>query len=164
MMIDNSMIDRDSVFRVGKVVSVQGRRVRIAVDKLKNGSHLLFRGGLVRNVAVGSYVKIVKGFVELVAKIDGEVVEEDRGVSSGYRRDVDRLSRQLEVSLVGYMEEGRFERGVREMPLLENECYILTEDEFGLIHSFVAKDDEALRIGTLAMEITQPMDVGVNAI
>ena len=155
------MIDQEAVFRVGRVVSVDGRRVRIAVDKLKNGSHLLYRGGLVRNVAVSSYVKIVKGFVELIAKVDGEVVQEDRGVASTYRRGVDSLSRQLDVSLIGYIEDERFERGVREMPLLDNECFILTEEEYGLIHPFVS---EPLDIGTLAMEPTQPVAVGINAI
>lgn len=163
-MIEENVLDEDAVFRVGRVVSVDGRRVRVAVDKLKNGSHLLYLGGLVRNVAVASYVKIVKGFVELIAKVDGEIVEEDRAAPSAYRRGVDALSRQLDVSLVGYIEDGRFERGVREMPLLDNECFILTEDEFGLIHTFVAGGDEPLEIGALAMEPTQPVCVGIDSI
>ena len=57
-MIEDIVLDQDAVFRVGRVVSVDGRRVRIAVDKFKNGSHLLYRGGLVRNVAVSSYTPV----------------------------------------------------------------------------------------------------------
>lgn len=163
-MIDQWSLDQEAAFRVGRVVSVDGRRVRVAVDKLKNGSHLLYRDGLVRNVSVASYVKIVKGFVELIAKVDGEVVAEDRGASVRLRRAVDPLSRQLDVSLVGYIEGGRFERGVREMPLLDNECFILSEAEFGLIHTFVAPEDEPLAVGALAMEPTQSVSVGINAI
>lgn len=163
-MIEEAVLEQDAVFRVGRVISVDGRRVRIAVDKLKNSSHLLYRGGLVRNVAVAGYIKIVKGFVELIAKVDGEVVQEDRTTSTAYRRGVDPLARQLDVSLVGYIDRGRFERGVREMPLLDNECFILTEREFELIHTFVDSDDVALTIGSLAMEPTQPVSVGVNAI
>ena len=68
------------------------------------------------------YLKIVKGFSELIAQVGGEVVEEDRVASAVYRRGVDPMSRQLQVSLTGYIEGGRFERGVREMPLLDNEC------------------------------------------
>lgn len=163
-MIEDVVLDQNAVFRVGRVVSVEGRRVRVAVDKLKNGSHLLYRGGLLRNIAVSSYVKIVKGFVELIAKVDGEVVEEDRSAVSAYRRGVDPLSRQLDVSLIGYIEDERFKRGVREMPLLDNECFILTEEEYGLIHTFVSDSDQPLEIGTLAMEPTQPIAVGINAI
>jgi DNA helicase HerA-like ATPase len=161
---EEPLLEQDTVFRVGRVVSVEGRRVSIAVDKLKNGSHLLYRGGIVRNVAVASYVKIVKGFEELIAKVDGEVVREDRSASAAYRRGVDTLARQLDVSLIGYLEKGRFERGVREMPLLDNECFILTEPEFELIHTFVDKGDTALVIGSLAMEPTQQVAVGVDAI
>jgi len=163
-MFEGDQLEQDTVFRVGRVVSVEGRQVRVAVDKLKNSSHLLFQGGIVRNVAVGGYLKIVKGFSELIAKVDGEVIEEDRGASAVYRRGVDPMSRQLQVSLIGYIERGRFERGVREMPLLDNQCFILTEAEFRLIHTFVDDSDAPIEIGALAMEPTQAVSVGVNAI
>lgn len=163
-MFEGDILEQDTVFRVGRVVAVEGRQVRVAVDKLKNSSHLLFQGGIVRNVAVGGYLKIVKGLTDMVAKVDGELIEEDRGASAVYRRGVDPMSRQLQVSLIGYIEGGRFERGVREMPLLGNECFILTEDEFGLIHAFVEDSDTPIEIGVLAMESTQPVSVGVNAI
>lgn len=163
-MFEGEVLEQDTVFRVGRVVSVEGRQVRVAVDKLKNSSHLLFQGGIVRNVAVGSYLKIVKGFSELIAKVDGEVITEDRNASTVYRRGVDPMSRQLQVSLIGYIEGGRFVRGVREMPLLDNECFILTEEEFGLIHTFVEDSDTPIEIGVLAMEPMQSVSVGVNAI
>lgn len=163
-MFEGDLVEQDTVFRVGRVVSVEGRQVRVAVDKLKNSSHLLFKGGIVRNVSVGGYLKIIKGFAELIAKVDGEVIAEDRGASAMYRRGVDPMSRQLQVSLIGYIEGGRFERGVREMPLLDNECFILTESEFGLIHTFVEDSDTPIGIGVLAMEPTQAVSVGVNAI
>lgn len=164
MLDESAKLQRDDVFRIGRVLSVDGRRVRITVDKLKNSSHLLYKGGLVRNVAVASYVKITKGFVELIAKVDGEHIEEDIGASGIYARAADRLTRVLDVSLVGYLERGKFERGVREMPLLDNECFILSEEEFGRIHEFVGDADTAITLGTLAMEPMQQVSVGVNAI
>lgn len=161
---EDAALQRDAVFSIGRVLSVEGRRVRVAVDKLKNSSHLLYQGGVVRNVAVASYIKITKGFVELVASVDGEQVREDSSASNEYRRTVDSLARQLDVSLIGYLEEGKFVRGIRELPLLDNECFILNEEEFQAIHAFVADTDTSLPIGTLAMEPTQPVSVGVNAI
>lgn len=163
-VFEGDVLARDTVFRVGRVVSVDGRRVSVAVDNLKNSSHLLFQGGIVRNVAVGSYLKIVKGFSELVAKVEGEVITEDRTASPVYKRGDDAMSRHLDVSLIGYIEGGRFSRGVREMPLLHNECFILREDEFRLVHTFVEDADTPLEIGVLAMEPTQPVFVGVSAI
>ena len=163
-MIDEDLLQDESVFRVGTVAGVEGRRVRLAVDKLKNGSHLLYKGAIVRNVAVGSYVKIVKGFSEMIAKVDGEHVREDRGAGSGYRRAVDPLARTLDVSLVGFLDGGRFQRGVRELPLLHNECYILTAAEFASVHQFVTPEVPSLPIGVLATEPTQTVAVGIDDI
>jgi DNA helicase HerA-like ATPase len=164
MRIDLDEGDADVVFKIGRVVSVQGRTVQIAVDKMKNGSHLLYQGNLLRNTSVGGYVKITKGFSEIIAKVDGERVEEDKFASQSYRRNSDKISRVLEVSLIGFLERGDFERGVREMPLLDNECFLLTEDEFERIHNFVSKADTALPIGHLAMEPGQAVQVGIDAI
>ena len=154
----------DAVFSVGRVVSVEGRKIRVSVDKVKNGAHLLYKGELVRNVSVGSFVKIAKGFVELVASVDGEKIIEDRSASSNYRRNADRINRELELSLVGYLEGDKFRRGVREMPLLDNECFILTEQELGCIHTFVEAAKPSLPLGTLALEPTQAVSVGVDEI
>ncbi|GAB2506804.1 ATP-binding protein [Microbacterium petrolearium] len=161
---DEAHLQRDAVFSVGKVVSVEGRRVRVAVDKLKNSSHLIYKGDIVRNVAVGSYVKITKGFNELVAVVDGERVDEDRSASKDYRRSADTFSRALDVSLIGYLENDEFYRGVREMPLLDNECFILTEEEFEAIHTFTGDGDMSLAVGVLAMEPTQNIKIAVDGI
>ena len=61
----------DSIFKIGKVTSVDGRVVSVTVDKAKNTSHLVFRGELLKNVAVGSYIKIAKGFTSIIGKVDG---------------------------------------------------------------------------------------------
>lgn len=161
---EHELLEQDAVFSVGRVVAVKGRHVHIAVDKQKNSSHLLYKGQVVRNVAVGSYIKIAKGFSELVASVEGEHIEEDRSPSQDYRRPEDSLSRQLQVSLIGYFESGKFVRGVRELPLLDNECFILTESEFHSIHDSVAVGDTGLSLGTLAFEPTQSVEVGVNTI
>jgi len=163
-MIDEDLLQDESVFRVGTVAAVEGRRVRISVDKLKNGSHLLYKGDIVRNVAVGSYVKIVKGFSAMIAKVDGEHVREDRAAFGGYQRTVDPLARSLDVSLVGFLEDGGFERGIRELPLLDNECFILTTAEFESVHRFATAGVPALSIGVLATEPTQTVAVGIDDI
>ncbi|WP_298891683.1 ATP-binding protein [uncultured Serinicoccus sp.] len=162
-MIDHELLTRDAVFRVGEVVGIQGRTVRIRVDKAKNGAHLIYRGRLLRNVGVGGYLKITKGFAELVAKVDGEEVAEARG-GDAYRSSRDRVERILTVSLIGFMSGGHFRRGVRELPLVGNESFLLDEDEFDRIHSFVDSTDRAVTIGQLAMEHGQDVRVGVNAL
>lgn len=158
--------DQDALaaFWVGKVVAVEGRRVRVAVDKLKNGSHALHRGAVIRNASVGGYVKIAKGFADLVAKVDGEFISEDRQASDAYARMGSRVARVLQLSLVGYLEGETFHRGVRELPLLDNDCFVLSDSEFRSVHRFARPNTPTIRLGTVATEPTQPVDLEVDAV
>jgi len=162
-MADERQYVDDAIFRVGRVVGVEGRTVRIRVDKAKNGSHLLYRGKVLRNVSVGGYLKITKGFTEIIVKVDGESVT-DMGGDSQYRSRRDGIDRVLAVSLVGYFSGEGFTRGVKELPLVDNECYLLSDDEFDRVHNFIGDGDVALRIGRLAMEEGHSVRVGVNAL
>lgn len=154
-----------SVFRIGRVVEISGRTVRISVDKSKNGSHLLYQGKTLRNVSVGGYIKIAKGFYDIIAKVDGEVVTEDNDRRSFYSSKRSHIDRTLTVSMLGYFDsEGKFRRGVKELPLINNDCFLLTQAEFDEIHSFVGPDDVALSIGSLAMEKGQHVNIGVDAV
>lgn len=155
-------LEGDAVFRVGRVSRISGRRVQVRVDKEKNSSHLFYRGELVRNVSVGSYVKITKGFSELVGQVDGESVAEDPAASGGYGRPSDRVLRTLEISLVGFIQRGRFERGVRELPLLDNECFVLRSHEVRAIHDIGDSGRPRLALGVLATEPTQPVWIDVD--
>ena len=163
-MLDERLLDLDAALRVGRVTAVEGRRVKVAVDKLKNGSHSLYAGAVLRNAGVGGYLKIAKGFTRLIAKVDGEYIHEDRLASDRYGRSVDRIARTLEVSLVGYLEDRGFQRGVRELPLLDNECFVLTYEEFRAVHQFAPPGRPTFRIGALATEPTQSVDLGVDDI
>ena len=61
--INNKHILKDSVFKVGKVTSVEGRFIKVTVDKSKNPSHLLYKGGLLKNISVGSGVAPIFGYL-----------------------------------------------------------------------------------------------------
>ena len=75
-MID-ARLQQEAVLRVGEVTEVTGRRISVTVDKDKNLSELFFEGDLIRNVAVGSYIDIRKGFFSLIGKVDGEFARPD---------------------------------------------------------------------------------------
>jgi DNA helicase HerA-like ATPase len=156
---------RDSVFRIGKVISVDGRSVDVSVDKSKNTSHLVFKGELIKNVSVGSYIKIVKGFTKIICKVDGEFIKEDYRFPEGdFHSERDRIKRTLKVSLLGFFDGDTFKRGIREMPLIDNECYILDRREFDAVHHFVGDKDKPLAIGTLSLEKAQPIAIGIDSL
>lgn len=153
----------NSVFRIGDVYSVDGRTVKIRVDKNKNSSHLIYKGVLIKNVSVGSYVKILKGFMPIIGKVETEYIVEDKEPSwKDYQEAAKKIGRSLIVKLIGYLENGKYYRGVNELPLIDNECYLLTKDEFDLIHSFGGKQDEYIRIGTLSNDSLVPIHMGIG--
>lgn len=155
----------ESILRIGKVISVKGRLIEVLVDKTKNASHLLYNGQIIRNVSVGSFVKIGKGFEELVGKIEEEFITEDKEfLGKNYRREKERINRILKVSLVGYIDKFEFKQGIKELPLIENECYLLSQDEFDRVHNFLKKDDFGIVIGNLANEKGKEIKIGVNSL
>lgn len=156
----------DSIMRIGRVVSVKGRTIEVEVDKSKNTSNLVYRGELVTNISVGGYVKIAKGFTRMVGKVEGEYIDQDPRVEGvrRYQSSRQRIRRVLTISLLGFFRGSSFERGVKELPLLDNECLLLQRKEFEQVHNFLSPDDVAISIGALAFEKGQSIQVGVNSL
>jgi DNA helicase HerA-like ATPase len=159
-------ITEDAIFRIGKVISVKGRTIEIKVDKTKNVSHLIYKGKLLKNITVGGYIKIIKGFTVIIGKVEGEIVNEDRMYvrEQGYTTLKQKVDRVLTVSLLGFFKGKRFERGIKELPLIDNECFLLHREEFEQIHDFLRKGDDPITIGTLSFEKGQQIRVGVNSL
>lgn len=163
-MVNNEEIAiYNSVFRIGVVYSVDGRTVRIRVDKNKNTSHLFYKGSLIKNVSVGSYVKILKGFVPLIAKVESEfIAENEPNTNLDYKDAANIIGRILLVKLIGFLDGGQYYRGVNELPLIDNECFLLTQGEFDKIHSFGSVGDEYIRIGALSNDPLVPINLGIG--
>ncbi len=163
--MNNQQILDDSIFKVGEVLSVDGRKVKIKVDKSKNNSHIMYKGELLKNTSVGSYIKIIKGYTRIIGKVEGEFVEEDKIYSSkDYITESSKINRNLIVSMLGFFDGEKFKRGIKELPLVFNECFILDNQEFEQVHDFIEKDDEPLEIGVLSLEKGQKIQVGVNSL
>ena len=158
-------VSEDAIFRIGTVTSVDGRVVHVKVDKTKNTSHLVYRGRLLKNVSVGSYVKIAKGFTSIIGKVDGESISEDAEYGGTlYGSDRQKIDRTLNVKLLGFFDGPVFKRGIKELPLLDNECFILQEAEFDQVHNFLKPDDVPITIGALALEKGQKIQVGIDGL
>ena len=77
--LQESLVE-NSVFTIGSVFSIKGKDIVVKVNKDKNLPHLFFKGRTIKNVSVGlsNYVKILKGFTEIICKVEGEYLEEDK--------------------------------------------------------------------------------------
>ncbi len=161
---DEYIID-NSIFRIGEVFSVEGQSIKIKVDKGKNTSSVLYKGDIIQNISVGGYVKIKKGFSEMIGKIEGELITEDKDFSKiKYRSNKEKINRILNVKILGFIEQGTFYRGIKELPLIDNKCFLLQKEEFNEIHKFVKEDDVPIDIGTLEYDDGQKIELGINSL
>lgn len=140
----NDLLIKDAVLRVGEVCGIEGRKVFIRLDKEKNTSDLVLNGDILKNISVGSYIEIRKGFLSIIGKAEGEKLEEDKfkykDEDNRYQY-IDKNIRTLSVSLIGFIGvDGRFIGGIKELPLIGNEAFILTESQIHTIHDLLKKD------------------------
>jgi len=163
--MNNEHILKDSIFKIGQVISVDGRKVKVSVNKMKNSSHTMYKGELLKNISVGSYIKIIKGFTKIIGKVEGEFVDEDKSyINKDYKNESDKIRRTLIVSMLGFFKGEKFERGIKELPLVYDECFLLDNDEFRKVHDFIKEDDEPLELGYLSLEKGQEINIGVNSL
>ncbi len=169
MKNDFSLQDRivnDSVFTIGSVFSVKGKDIVIKVNKDKNLPHLFFQGRTIKNVSVGlsNYVKILKGFTEIICKVEGEYLEEDKyQARKKYSNEQQKIDRFLNVSVFGFYDnDQKFQHGIKEMPLIGSECKLLSRNEFETLHELSEDKELSITLGSLIDEETQKIKVSVK--
>lgn len=163
--MDEARLREEWVLRVGEVVSVSGRRISVLVDRDKNVTELFLSGALIRNIAVGSYVEIKKGFVSLIGKVEGENAQADwpkEGKPPG-----PQALRSLSVVLVGFIDKaGRFHGGTKELPLVGNEAFLLTREKVVQVHNLLASSGLSMNFATSEYEgydVALPIDGLMNS-
>lgn len=156
--INYNILIEDSVLKIGSVTEILGKNIVITVDKKKNVSDLYYKGDIIKNVSVGSYVQIRKGFITLIGKIDGEKTEIVNINNGKYISE-----RKLNVSLSGYLNPlngNKFEGGLKELPLIGNEAYIVSNNVLCKIYELANNNDGlTINIGKTPIE---EMDVNVS--
>lgn len=156
----------EAALRVGEVSAVTGRKVFVEVDQEKNLSELFFNGDVLRNVAVGSYIDIRKGFLSLIGRVEGENAQADDR-SAGKVMIGPSGRRLLTVSLVGFLDHaGCFFGGTKELPLVGNEAFLLTREKVLQVHTLIAKQGIALDVAQSEYEgydIALPVDGLMNS-
>lgn len=160
-MIDKYIL-KNSIFRIGEIYSVDGRTVTLLVDKDKNLSHILYNGELIKNVSVGGYIKILKGFTKIIAKVESEYLKENKNIDKEYHHKSEEINRFLLVKLIGYFEGNKYYKGVKEVPLIGNIGLLMDNEEFSQIHRFAKREEPTLRIGNLVSDESVPIEIGID--
>jgi len=150
-------VELQDALRIGRVVEVVGRSVRVQVDENKNSAYASFRGELIKGVAVGTFVRILKGPMEIVGRVEGEfMTETKRGTK--LPDDSDGLNRFLTLAVIGkFGRDGSFFGGVNELPLISNVAYLLAPRQVDRLFAFVGSDEVSMPIGTFAEDQSQTL-------
>ena len=155
-------LQKISIFRIGEVYSVDGRTVRIKVDRDKNLSHLIYQGNLIKNVSVGSYLKILKGFDTIVCQVESEYIKDVDEFNPAYHNRSEEFSRFLNVKLIGFFCGKEYNKGVKELPLIGNLYLLMDNVEFSTIHKFAKDGELTMELGHLLNDETVPISLGIN--
>ena len=159
-------MDEEAVLRIGEVCEVSGRAIIILVDKNKNLSDLFFQGKVLKNVSVGSFIEIKKGFMSLIGKIEAERIVEEKHLG-GSGSDAWRYRRYLTATLTGYIDRnGSFVGGSRELPLIGNEAFVVTEEMIQTVHDIADAGETVMtftRTDLEDIEIALPVNGLINS-
>src|SRR3990167_11386337 len=149
--LQESLVE-NSVFTIGSVFSIKGKDIVVKVNKDKNLPHLFFKDRTIKNVSVGlsNYIKILKGFTEIICKVEGEYLEEDKFQSrKDYFSEKQKIERFLNVSVFGFYDhDGKFQHGIKEMPLIGGECRLLSREEFEKLHQLSDEGKLSIKLGS----------------
>ncbi|NLK37170.1 MAG: DUF87 domain-containing protein, partial [Epulopiscium sp.] len=149
---DKGIIVLNEFMKLGQVVEVRGQKIRARVFENKNGPILLYKGDIIKNVSVGSFIKIPKGFISIIGKIEGEHISElrEQNAAQRFQKESDSIERMIDISVLGVMEHGVFMKGMVEIPLVFSDVYILEEYELQRVFSFFEDKQNAVALGNIA--------------
>lgn len=138
-------------YKIGQVIEVKGQKLRIRVFENKNSNVLIYMGQVIKNVSVGSFVKIPKGYSNIIGKIEGEYIQEitNQNTKDRFTKESETIDRIIEVSILGVLSNNRFKRGLIDIPLVFSDVYILLNDEVQKIFEFSKNKKDAICIGAI---------------
>lgn len=156
-------------YKIGQVIEVRGQKIRIRVFENKNSNILVYQGNVIKNVSVGSFVKIPKGFSNIIGRIEGEYIQETKPIGSAndrlrFSKESETIDRIIEVSIMGVLNDGRFQRGLIDIPLVFSDAYMLTDKEVGKIFEFSSDLATSVCIGAINDYKEEKLFISANSL
>ena len=144
---------------IGSVRSISGTNVSVQLYPSLNSTISYIYGNGYKVGQVGGFVKIPQGFVNLygtIVQLGADAVPEPM------RNEVNTGLRWMTVQLVGEGAKGQpFERGISQYPMIDDEVYIVTEDD--LVNIYGRENGaEFVPVGTISGAENIPAMVDIN--
>jgi len=144
---------------IGVVRSISGTNVSVQLYTSLNSSITYINGNGYKIGQVGGFVKIPQGYLNLygtIVQVGADAIPENlrEGENLGYR--------WMTVQLVGEGAQGQpFERGISQYPMIDDEVYIVTEED---LHSIYGQEQgaEFVSVGNISGADNIPALVDIN--
>lgn len=144
---------------IGAVRSISGTNVSVQLYKSLNSTISYINGNGYKIGQVGGFVKIPQGYINLygsIVQIGADAIPES------LRNDENVGIRWMTVQLVGEGATGQpFERGISQYPMINDEVYIVTEDDLVNIYGR-QQGAEFVSVGTISGAENIPALIDVN--
>ena len=153
-------MELNDILKVGEICEVSGRVVKAGVYSEKNTEYLNYNGTIVKNISIGSYVLIRRGFSNIIGRVEGEFMKEELSEPFKQLNKRNSVNRIVGIGILGALENDKFVHGVTNLPMIGNYVYVVTEDVISGIFSKNAKDK--ITLGTLIAYEEYPFEVNVQ--
>lgn len=144
---------------IGVVRSISGTNVSVQLYSTLNTSITYINGNGYKIGQVGGFVKIPQGYLNLygtIVQIGADAIPEN------LREESNAGYRWMTVQLVGEGAQGHpFERGISQYPMIDDEVYIVTEEDLFSIYGQV-QGAEFVSMGTISGAENIPALVDIN--
>ena len=157
------IMELSDYLKIGEVCEVQGKNVKAGIYSDKNTEYLNYNGSVIKNVGIGSFILIRKGFNNIIGKVDGEYTRENTSIENNYYPKGNSIKRIISISILGGMKQEKFIHGLTDLPLIGNFVYILEEQIIAKIFSFNSPK-QTVRLGKIIGHDDYPFEIGVQDI
>lgn len=144
---------------IGFVSSVIGTDIIVQMYEESNKNTYRHNGELYHGVAIRECVKIKSGLYDIVCKVEGEYLDENKYITDNQDKKI--YIRKVSAKPIGYLENGEFFDGTKYLPMIKDEAYLMTDSELASIYN---SDSEAGYVIGRTLKDNIPYKVDFNSL
>lgn len=129
---------------VGEVIEVRGTRIVIRVFEESNKETLFHQGEKYKGISIREHLLLKRGYRDIVTIVEGEYLDEQK-----LNEDGNDYVRKVELKPIGYFFEDSFYEGIKYLPMIKDEVYLISEENISKIYGRKRSD---FIVGTLLKE------------
>lgn len=126
---------------IGEVVAVKGVKIVIKVYEQSNLDIIFYRGKEYQGVSINEHLCIQRGYKDIVAKVEGEYLDESRVETEN---NSPSYLRKVELQPIGHFESDVFFEGVKYLPMIGDRVFLLNKEK---IYQIYSRGDGSFSIG-----------------